>query len=433
MILTRYENDCKDNGYNYIYEDECRNNCDNYFKLMDEAGAINKRCFVELLDVILYVGNIEILYEKSTKNVWKSMPIGYFILFKDGQKYEIVKSCDNYYYTAPSGYNYCIDNCKQINLYFYKENKKCEDSCIQFEDPIGNRIFYYIESTNECLKTCFYNLEESFAYPIVNNEPEKCIKKCPKYYESSSNVIPKKECIDTCDISNKVIVAETNECIGDCPVGNRLKDDYFCYPSCNVHNKYIYINTDNYKCSTTCPSYLPKKDLIGSIDDIDVFACKSNCHEDDYRLEDKCMRQCPENFNYIGYNRICNENCNLNPNGEYYYPFDVGPGGYTIYKCVGSCEEAIVIDESITPHNIIETFPYYSKSISKECLTHCPNDFQLSNYSPFYLENKPYECLTKCPDEFPFYKLSANDLEIYICKENTFIGTPKIFFEWIFR
>ena len=43
MILTMYENDCKDNGYNYIYEDECRNNCDNYFKFMDEAGAITKR------------------------------------------------------------------------------------------------------------------------------------------------------------------------------------------------------------------------------------------------------------------------------------------------------------------------------------------------------------------------------------------------------
>ena len=70
------------------------------------------------------------------------------------------------------------------------------------------------------------------------------------------------------------------------------------------------------------------------------------------------MRRCPEKF--IGYNRICNENCNLNPNGEYYYPFEEGPGSYIIYKCVSSCDEAIVISESIIPHDIIETLPYYS-------------------------------------------------------------------------
>ena len=64
----------------------------------------------------------------------------------------------------------------------------------------------------------------------------------------------------------------------------------------------------------------------------------------------------------------------------------------------------------------------------QKSLTQCPNDFQLSNYSPFYSEDKPYECLTKCPDEFPFYKLSANDLEIYICKENTFCSEPLKYF-----
>ena len=85
-------------------------------------------------------------------------------------------------------------------------------------------------------------------------------------------------------------------------------------------------------------------------------------------------------------------------------------------------------------HLIILLKPFHIiQNQFQKSLTQCPNDFQLSNYSPFYSEDKPYECLTKCPDEFPFYKLSANDLEIYICKENTFIGTPKIFFEWIFR
>lgn len=71
------------------------------------------------------------------------------------------------------------------------------------------------------------------------------------------------------------------------------------------------------------------------------------------------MRRCPEKFIFIVYNRICNENCNLNPNGEYYYPIEERPGGYTIYKRVSSCDEAILISESITPHDIIETFPYY--------------------------------------------------------------------------
>lgn len=68
-----------------------------------------------------------------------------FLLFIDYLKYEIFKSCDNYYYIVALGYNNCIDNCKLINYYFYKENKKCENSCSQFEDPIGYRINYCIE------------------------------------------------------------------------------------------------------------------------------------------------------------------------------------------------------------------------------------------------------------------------------------------------
>ena len=430
MILTNNENDCIDNGFNYSYRKECKKNCDDYFKLMNKPSAITIECFKDFSEVIIYAGSNDFFYEKSTKKFWMSMPSGYFILSIDHNKFEIVAECDNYYYNGDLGRKYCIENCKNKDYYFYRGRKNCETSCSGFNDIILN---YYIESTNECLVTCSKNLEESFAFPIDSGEPKKCISKCPKYYIEINDIpnnIIYKECNETCDTTTYVIDAETNQCIrNNCPEEKKLKVNHFCYPLCNIYDNYIYINTDDFHCSTICPSYLPKIELLTRFDNIDIYLCKSNCHENDYRLEDKCLEKCPEKFNYIGYNRICNENCHLNPNGEYYYPVDTGPSGYTIYKCVSSCEEANIIDVSHIPHTISESYPFYSNQLSKECFTQCPNNTELSNYSPFYLGNKPHECLPKCPDEFPFYDKDANYPQKYECKKNNFCSTePFIYF-----
>ena len=71
----------------------------------------------------------------------------------------------------------------------------------------------------------------------------------------------------------------------------------------------------------------------------------------------------------------------------------------------------------------MESYPFYSNLLSKECFAYCPNNTELSNYSPFYLHNKPHECLSKCPDEFPFYDNSDVYPQKYECKKDSFCNT----------
>ena len=138
-------------------------------------------------------------------------------------------------------------------------------------------------------------------------------------------------------------------------------------------------------------------EFLVNLDGTDIFLCKSSCKEDEYRLEDKCLIQCPLDFNFIGYNKICKaESCALDPNGEHYFQinkYDTPSPSYSINKCVNSCTEA-----AIDSHN----FNYYTDTNPNECLEQCPNNY-------YYLDSNPYECLSQCPESYPFYNDPASN------------------------
>ena len=424
---------CKSEGFDYILGNECRTNCDNYYKLMDEGGVNTKECFKTLKEVKDPSKNIH-YYDISLKQCWINYPSDFYIKDKDESgKYEVVEDCDKFYYEVNPPTKYCIDDCKSKNLnYFFEQgNNKCQSSCTGFNKK------YYDPTNNECLDTCLHrnNLEYSFPYDTSTNMPQACLEKCPndKYFitqrDSTDNSITNYICVNSCpydannDGNNEYIYLDikTKECLTSTSNDNCLlnNDDNICYPKCDVNRGYRYINTDTYECVLACPSELKKLVKIGTIDTKDVFLCKSLCEDPlEFRLGDQCVEKCPQTHPYIGYNNICRASkCTEDANGEHYYPinedtYDPSNGDYLIYKCIDSCNEAI-IDASTAANNYL----YYTKTDPNQCLRECPPT------AKNYLASNDKECLSECPDEIPFFN---NDYE---CKVNTVCDTePNIYF-----
>ena len=188
---------------------------------------------------------------------------------------------------------------------------------------------------------------------------------------------------------------KTNECKNSCSDTDYFIVDTICYPRCDINNEFLYISTDTYDCLKRCPSQLQKTIEMKTLDNHTIYLCKSVCDEDQFRYGDACVDKCPDGHNYIGYNKICKENCGEDANGQYYYPINEDePHEYLIYKCVSSCNEAIInaTDDS-------KNYLFYTKSESNTnlCRRKCPDD------THFYLGSNPNECISSCPFNLPFY------------------------------
>ena len=392
-----FNTDCQSAGFNYLFKQECLKNCDNYFKLIPQDNSIIK-CYENYENAINENPSF-IYYDQTLKKCWDILPNGYYIKNDNNNvKYEIVQECEKFFYEKDSK-NYCIDNCKDKDLFFIQNNKKCEISCSNTN--IGK--LYYNPTNNECFDTCIGINNLQYALPIDNsNNPQPCIEKCPhpKYYikkTDSSTSITTYECVNSCPYDSTYIFLDikTNECMDNSQISNYFCVDNVCYPKCVVANKYYYINTDTNDCVLVCPSELKKLVKVGTIDGKDIFMCKSVCEgSNQYRLGDECIDKCPPGHNYIGYNNICKEKCAEDANGEHYYQVneDITPSEPPIYKCIDSCANAI-IDSNDDSKNYL----YYLKSAPNKCLRTCPPDSQ------FYLDSNPKECLSNCPFDFPFY------------------------------
>ena len=314
---------CQNSGYNYVFKKECKKTCGDYYKYKDTTNNDIIICYENYESA--YNDNNDILYyDRTLKELWKELPDNMYILYdNNGANYEIVQICESYYYEKEEGKNYCKDNCKSVNLFFEKNNKQCKSSCALF-----NNKNYYNPTNNECLDTCSVLDNYKFSNKITTgdsgvNIPEACKELCPNYYikykDNNNNIIY--ECYNTCppddDSLYKLIDIKTKECLQSCD-DNQIEDDEenpkYCYPKCDIDNGYFYINTDTYECAKTCPSYLKKLEFLVNLDGTDIFLCKSSCKEDEYRLEDKCLTQCPSDYNFIGYNKICKaESCAQDP------------------------------------------------------------------------------------------------------------------------
>ena len=429
---------CKSKGFNFVFGKECRNNCDNYYKLMDGPSTDPKKCFATLQEIKDSSENIK-YYDPLLKQSWLNYPSSLYI--KDEEEidsthsiFEVVEDCPKFYYeviddsNSPTiiTYKYCVDDCnsKNLNLFFNQGNNKCKASCKDFSKK------YYDPTNHECLGTCLGRPNLEYAFPInANNDPQPCLEKCPstKYFISkkdANSVITNYECVDTCPFPNtgtsthSKLDIKTKECRDACDSNIHIEANNICYPKCDVSNNYKYINTDTNECVLACPSELKKIVKLGTTG---IYLCKSLCEDPlPYRFGDECVSQCPDGHNYIGYNNICKTKCAEDANGEHYYPTnaDDSPAPqYIIYKCIDSCQEAI-----IDPGDATKNYLYYKKSEPNICLRSCTSG------APNYLTSNPNECLSGCPDELPFYNKAANN-NYYVCQANTICTTDPYFID----
>ena len=405
------ETDCINAGYNYLYGKECKKNCDNYYKLID--GENITICY-ENYETVFREKPDFIYYDITLKQCWKYLPVGYFIKHdNNGANYEIVSECEHYYYKNESNsYNYCIDNCKDMELYFIQQNKKCETSC---SNPAINK-HYFDPANNECLDTCVGRDNLEYAHPLDGSNPTRpCISKCPnpRYFinQTDSNFIIHYQCEEHCPVDSsspyKFLDIKTNECRHNCPIEQYFINSSICYPKCDLEKGYKFINTDTYECLKACPSELKSLiQLISTEGDV-FFLCKSICEIDnEFRVGDECVKKCPNGHNYIGFNNICKENCREDANGQHYYPIneDETPE-YLIYKCIDSCDEAI-----ISTTDTLKNYLFYTESDPNKCLRKCPNE------THFYLGSNPKECISSCPFQYPFYYEPEHN---YKCESNS--------------
>ena len=429
---------CVSAGFNYLYKTECIKNCGDYYKFHDTTNNIIK-CYENYEKA--YDDNSDIKYYDTTlKELWTdtTLPTNMFILFdNNGANYEVVQVCPFYYYENANGNNYCTDDCQSVHLHFAKDNKKCESSCNSFNKK------YYNPKNQECLDTCSSLNDLKYSNPIITDDsatpptpiPQQCIEICPNYYIQKIDINNKiiYECVNNCPPENtspyKLIDIKTKECLQSCGT-EQMQDDAtnpkYCFPKCDVANDFVYIDTDTYSCVKACPSYLKKLELLGIFDGKEVFLCKSSCKEEEYRLEDKCLTECPSGFNYIGFNKICKEeSCLLDPNGQYYFPineYDTPSPDHLIYKCVQSCNQASTEISDGTTKNYF----YYDKSTELEpykCLEQCPPE------RPYYLDSNEYECLSKCPEKFPFYTNPSTTSNHILCSNVNHCISENKFFE----
>ena len=431
---------CRKLNYLFLINNECVFKCDdNYYKIEKtfQVGAqdyLFMKCYPSPIDC--YLGEKEeystldkIYYNKELKLCYRNYQTNYYIKKIDATKSELVGICDDYYYeiddddSPERGFKYCTEHCitatETRQLFFVKNQKKCVKSCKEY----GKN--YYDPKTNECLDTCVGTNFE-YSYPLSNEEDiQSCLIQCPnpQHYvlKSDYNNIIKYECLNQCpfNATYPVLDIKNNECLKSCYSSDYFKVGDICYPNCNVESGYLYINSDTYDCVLACPSELSNQVKIYTNEAFhkDVYLCKSNCQEPTkYRFGVECRTQCPSTHNYIGFNEICKTTCNEDPNGHHFFQInEYESHSYDIYKCVSSCEEAILEKNDGVKINYDK---YEINNNPNKCLRACPPS------SPFYLSSTPEECLDSCPYNYPFYRENDKEcLQYTICEE----GSQKYF------
>ena len=388
------------------------------------------------------------------------MPEYYYVKEKHEERYEVIPECQNYYYyNDDEEMNFCVNSCKDVDLYFFNGQKKCIEECKKDIVDGGVKYIYYDPTNNECLDICKGRTNFEYSPSITTSSThQECLSHCPTgsffdeeknilstcdYFVSSSNSqlcvkrcepnekVNDNKCVQKCD---KYFVRETvtkggenveikkcvNSCSGDniyldlknkeCIDYNLCSDDNYyivgnnCYPKCTENN--YFIDSSTYNCLTKCPNDLKNYELL--IDENPkIYLCKSTCPTTQFFLDDKCISKCPKEYKYIGNNNKCLQTCVLDPLGEHYYDIkDNSLIDYKIYQCTMTCN--------------IDGTEYFYISGNKECFDVCPDGNQ------YYIENTK-ECLQKCPEEFPFYQ--PDSASPFICKATTFCRTNQYFLD----
>ena len=296
--------DCISNmKFIYFINKECKDNCDGYYKLeKTEETPKYTQCFDSINEVLKANNGIQ-AYDIKNKLCWETIPSNYYVnnivpeIGGTNNKYEVIKECEFFYYTDSSiSHKRCTTSCidaTSAGLYFIKDQKNCEEDCLEFKKH------YFNPENNECLDTCKGLANYEYSIQLSSTTDFKsCIAACPSSTDTTSNYY--------------FHDYNSNICIQKCGDDNpnnlyHLDNEYICYPSCKEipggDYKYELEQTNDIKtCHDTIPSsclyYYMKRD--GSL----------KCLES----SDKCLEM---NYNYL-LGRECKSECN-----DYYILEDI--------------------------------------------------------------------------------------------------------------
>ena len=235
--------------------------------------------------------------------------------------------------------NQCVDKCggDKASDYEYEYDNKCYKNC-------PNNLNYYIEKD---VKKCKCKLEKCKECSDLSKSKDLCISCNEGYYSKyndNSNIGPfincynnlkeyyldknnscYKPCYHTCkecDKSGNDSFHNCKECKSNFKFTVKIDEYYNCYENCNY---YYYLDniTKKYVCTNEyrCPEGFKK--LI-----VDKNECTDDCSKDNvykYESDNKCIRNCPGNFEPI--NGFCKLECNKDS------PFEL----VNEQKCIKNC------------------------------------------------------------------------------------------------
>ena len=282
----------------------------------------------------------------------------------------------------------CVENCKDdINgQHYYPINEdtynplndyliyKCINSCSEGINDNGVEYFFYTKSNpNECLIRCPPNTP----YFFLNSNPYECLSECPKDFPYYLIPIGDNSNHYSCSNIDPCTFATTHLLNGVCSITS----------ACLSAGK-EYISSNNI-CMDKCPENEIKQKNFDANNNLDgTYTCQRNCiyyiYQENIEDEPECIRNCPENKNYIGKNNVCKQSCDEEDGINFY---ELEPN-------------------AINPVNPPVSYKIY------QCTNGCTGDFHLKEFS------NGNQCYKECTTGYPYLSLSEH-LCYDICHKST--------------
>ena len=469
----KYIKQCAKNGYNYLRERECVKKCDddeytvNYIETIYDGMVELGRCCKDPSNCkngYKFYSKTEKIIRKDCKykriknkdddpiessdgNCVIKCPSDYPCEYNDGI---CIESCDaeDFYYFSEDGTKKCIDNCRKLGMYHFKDEKECRSKC----EKDGKS--YYYDKDFICYEKCEEAPGKPFSFKVID-EPQECLENCPpdypNYFENDKFCLPKcdedknefysdrskKKCVKKCEGDNDKIVegnvcsptcegtpffiyqSEGNYCVSDCKNNFLRKEyDYYdsetheCYEDCPPKAPYKIENGNMKICYKECPEgfYIEsnvcknKCDKFHQKNSAGKYECVNNCAGDKFIVSStrECVDDCPLGENFIGANRYCKSGCSPEDGQFYRSVKPIKDKDDNILSYIYQCHNSLKSNE-------------YKVYQSPETVIECP-----SNKPYLSVEDRMCYDLCKYSDNQPFSYHDENDEEEneWVCLRN---------------
>ena len=397
------------------------------------------------------------IYKKiSEGNCLLQCPNNYYEYDEEDGESLCLKNCpeDHYSFIISNEVKTCVKSCKEINKFL--SNGECVDECKDSQNKTKYSYYYYNDTKeeNQCLDSC--TTIGKFAFSAIDSH-QKCIDQCPnEYYHYISDNLCRtncnngfykngsdKICVTSCEDNQYII--NGNKCTEEkCPPEEPFyvtktfgsKNVKKCTSSCKNEGYNVYTNNtgeyeciktcldvsfgdecmkecpqgtykENNKCKTKCDESLfaiPKKNQNNEI----YYECKNTC--DKYiAFSNQCLDECPISENFIGLGNKCKSSCNKT-DGEFYKFFKNSTDEkykiyYKIYTCVQNCgtDEFVVNGKKECLDDC--QYPYYKSYSDRKCYLICLENpsYPFSTKKDIDGGGVEYICSTKCEKNEELY------------------------------